>query len=99
MPMEIINTILSYDEKEYYWNRFTKQWRIRFIRKYLDSKFAYLFENISTTNDINSYTYEINISRKEFSISMYVMYLVYDEVFISCYMYFPHVYYWGKLCK
>jgi hypothetical protein len=50
LPVEIINTILSYHRKEYYWNRFVKRWHIRFIRKYLDEKFSYLFEQVSTRN-------------------------------------------------
>jgi hypothetical protein len=50
LPMEIINTILNYHQKEYYWNRFVKRWHIRFIRIYLDEKFSYLFEQISTIN-------------------------------------------------
>jgi hypothetical protein len=41
LPIEMINTILSYMEKEYYWNKFVKQWRIRFIKTYMDSKLGF----------------------------------------------------------
>jgi hypothetical protein len=41
LPIEMINTILSYAEKEYYWNKFVKQWRIRFIKTYMDSKLGF----------------------------------------------------------
>ncbi len=70
LPMEIINTILSYQGKEYYWDRFTQQWRIRFIRKYLDEKFSYLFKSISHNNFTATYeVFEIIFIRNNVMIT------------------------------
>ena len=36
LPLEIIHYILSFQKKEYYWNKYTKHLHIRFQKNYFD---------------------------------------------------------------
>jgi hypothetical protein len=46
LPIEIVNCILSFNDKELYRNKHTKQRHIRIKQKYMDDTFSYLFKNM-----------------------------------------------------
>jgi hypothetical protein len=56
LPIEIVNCILSFNDKEFYWNKYTKQRHIRIKQKYMEDTFSYLFKNMKKarlfTNDL-----------------------------------------------
>jgi hypothetical protein len=82
LPFEIVNCILSFNDKELYRNKHTKQMHIRIKQKYMDDTFSYLFKNMKKELYENK-----NISITNHHNSLYKIYqftrmplLTYEEV-------------------
>jgi hypothetical protein len=65
LPIHIIDTIMSFNGREFYWNKYTKETRIRFIRNQFENKLSYLFRSIQTLDGCNKNVYYI-VCRRAF---------------------------------
>jgi hypothetical protein len=85
MPMEIINTILSYHEKEYYYNKYTKQLHIRFTQKYVDSILS--FQDIYCRDDSGPDNYHnttmFRRNGKKFCFSIVIRFHLLENVMVK----------------
>ena len=59
LPRDVVNYILGFHEKEFYWDKFSKTLRIRFIQNFMDDKLSYLFSDITSQDYHNCCTVEI----------------------------------------
>jgi hypothetical protein len=79
LPIEMINYILTFEEKELYRNKYTKQMHIRFIPTIYD-KFMYLFTAVH--NGKNGDNYQSIIYRPKLRVS----YLnLNDKTILTCF--------------
>jgi hypothetical protein len=59
LPIHIIDIIMSFNGKEFYWNKYTKETRIRFIRSQFENKLSYLFRDIEEEREIDENGYRV----------------------------------------